>query len=218
MILDWVQYVRREVHINNYSPSIVVSMDETNVDFDIMAKSTLDVRGAISINVKSMGSSDRFPQDLVYAVQPKAWNDADMMKQWIDLIWCPFCIEKGPPACLIWDEFSMHLMRKTIHAVQDSCTQVGYTGAVHILDKGVNKPFKDYIRKRKIQFMIDNPNRKPKQQHVARWIKASLVFGPGYSGDYYQYLALCFRGVVNRDMKNKLLCPWVVGGLPHQLS
>ena len=193
MILDWVTYLRREIQINNYSPHVVVSMDETNVDFDIMSKSTVDIRGTRSVNCKSMGTSDRctvilavtasgekltpllifkgvagvrsrialefkdpafgFSQDLMYAVQLKAWNDADTMKLWIDLIWRPFCIEKGCPAYLIWDEFSVHLMRKTIHAVQDTGTQVefvpaGYTGAVQILDKGVNKPFKDFVKKR----------------------------------------------------------------------
>jgi hypothetical protein len=69
-------------------------------------------------------------------------------------------------------------MRQTVHQVQETGTQVdfvpaGYTGAVQILDKGINKPFKDYIKREQIQFMIDNPNRKPKRQHVARWIASS---------------------------------------------
>ena len=43
----------------------------------------------------------------MYVVQLKARNDADTMKQWIDLIWRPFCVEKGISAYLIWDEFSI---------------------------------------------------------------------------------------------------------------
>ena len=61
----------------------------------------------------------------------------------------------------------MHLMRQMVQAVQDSRTQVefvpgGYTGALQILDKGINKPFKDNIKHEQIQFMVDNPNMKPK--------------------------------------------------------
>ena len=218
VIAAWKSYVCREILINRYSPAVVVSMDETNVDFDIMAKSTLSVRGARSINVRSMGSSERctvilavtasgeklkpflifkgvpgarsriaqefqnpalgYPQDLVYTVQPKAWNDSDTMMQWINLVWRPFCVEKGLPTYLIWDEFSVHLMRQTVHAVQESGTQVdfvpgGYTGAVQILDKGINKPFKDYIKREQIQFMIDNPQLKPRRHQVANWIATS---------------------------------------------
>jgi len=114
----------------------------------------------------------------VYTVQAKAWNDNDTMMQWIHLVWRPFCIEKGLPTYLIWDEFSVHLMRQTVQAVQESQTQVefvpgGYTGAVQILDKGVNKPFKDYIKREQIQFMVDNPNMKPKRPQVAQWISQS---------------------------------------------
>ena len=121
VIADWVTYVRREIQISRYSPAVVVNMDETNVDFDIMAKSTLDVRGRRSVNVKSMGTSERctvilavtasgeklkpfcifkgvpgprsrilqefqnislgYPQDIVYTVQAKAWNDNATMMQ-----------------------------------------------------------------------------------------------------------------------------------------
>ena len=71
MILDWVQYVRREVHINNYSPSIVVSMDETNVDFDIMAKSTLDVRAQYQLMSRVWGVVTGFHRTWCMQCSPK---------------------------------------------------------------------------------------------------------------------------------------------------
>jgi hypothetical protein len=42
VIDDYVNYTRREFAINNYQPDVVVNMDETNVDFD-MVSSTIEL-------------------------------------------------------------------------------------------------------------------------------------------------------------------------------
>ena len=215
VIDDYVSYTRREIAINNYRPDVVVNMDETNVDFDMVSATTLDEKGARSVSVKSTGSTQRctvilavtargvklpplcifkgvdndrsrikaeftnprleYPQDLVYAVQEKAWNDASTMRKWIELVWRRFCEERGLPNYLILDEFSVHMMSQTMHEIQSCGTQVGYipagyTGAVQVLDKGVNKLFKDKLRFEYLQWMVANPDRKPKCHDVAKWI------------------------------------------------
>ena len=51
---------------------------------------------------------------------------------------------------VVTDEFSMHLSGEVITKIQQQGTQAdiipgGYTGALQVLDKGVNKPFKDKL-------------------------------------------------------------------------
>ena len=91
-----------------------------------------------------------------YAVQEKAWNNASTMRKWIELVWHRFCEERGLPTYLILDEFRVHMMSETMHEIQSCGTQVdyipaGYTGAVQVLDKGVNEPFKDKLHLKYLQ-------------------------------------------------------------------
>jgi hypothetical protein len=49
------------------------------------------------------------------------------------------------------DEFSIHLMRSVCNSINKCGTEVeyitrGYIGLLQILDKGVNTPFKWYLR------------------------------------------------------------------------
>jgi transposase-like protein len=117
-----------------------------------------------------------YPQNMVYTVQQKAWNDTTTMMQWLELVWFPFCREKGRATYLIYDEFSVHLKREVLNATQRHGTQVdiipgGYTGALQVLDKGVNKPFKDKLRQQHLQWLVDNNNNaKPKRHDVAKWV------------------------------------------------
>ena len=70
-------------------------------------------------------------------------------------------------------------MGKVIRHKQDRGTEVeffpgGYTGALQVLDKGINKPFQDHYRSQQLQWQITNcENNKPKRQHVAKWIEAA---------------------------------------------
>jgi len=50
----------------------------------------------------------------------------------------------------------------------------GYTGALQILDKGINKLFKDHYWSQQLLWQIDiYENTKPKRQDVAKWIEAA---------------------------------------------
>jgi hypothetical protein len=75
------------------------------------------------------------------------------------------------------DEFSVHLQHKNIFTLQQigievNFIPVGYTPILQVLDKGVHKPFKQYLREEKIAFMVNNPEgTKPTRLDIALWNK-----------------------------------------------
>jgi len=84
-------------------------------------------------------------------------------------------VEQNKPTYMIWDEFSVHMKKQIVHHMQNLGTQVdvipgGYTGKIQILDKGINKPFKEKVQAADIEWLLVN-NGKPKRKDVAMWIK-----------------------------------------------
>jgi hypothetical protein len=66
---------------------------------------------------------------------------------------------------LLMDEFSVRLMGEINHKINKLGTETefvpgGYTGCVQVLDKGVNKPFKHYVREEFESWMVGNGSRK----------------------------------------------------------
>ena len=54
-----------------------------------------------------------------------------------------------------------------VHKVRMNCS-------TYVLDKGVHKPFKQYLREESMAFMLRNPEgTKPTRQDIALWIKKS---------------------------------------------
>jgi hypothetical protein len=49
-------YVRQQILANQFPPDCVVNIDETNIDFDIQSKCTLDARGKKTISIAGNGS------------------------------------------------------------------------------------------------------------------------------------------------------------------
>lgn len=53
------------------------------------------VKGRRSRIMREFADATRgYPQNMVNAVQEKAWNDTETMSQWIDQIRRPFCMEQ----------------------------------------------------------------------------------------------------------------------------
>ena len=91
-----------------------------------------------------------FPNSCFYSVQEKAWVDKRVFLIWIEKVWKPFTRQKQS-SYLLMDEFSVHLMSSCINQIQDCGTKVdfvleGYTSKLQVLDVGVNKPFKGYVK------------------------------------------------------------------------
>ena len=70
----------------------------------------------------------------------------------------------------------MHLMATSLNAIKDCGTAVdficgGYTSKLQVLDVGVNKPFKGFVRNAYEDWMVANPHgTKVKRQDVAQWV------------------------------------------------
>ncbi|KAL7567499.1 hypothetical protein ACA910_009512 [Epithemia clementina (nom. ined.)] len=58
-INDWVAFIRQQIEVYNIKEENVVNFDETNVDFTLEAKRTLDRKGARTVQSVSASSSSR---------------------------------------------------------------------------------------------------------------------------------------------------------------
>ena len=70
----------------------------------------------------------------------------------------------------------VHLKSDNIEAlsaagIQTDIIPAGYTQCLLVMDKGVNKPFKQYLRTEATQWLLQQPaNTKPSRQVVVQWI------------------------------------------------
>jgi DDE superfamily endonuclease len=83
--------------------------------------------------------------------QEKAWVDQRVFKHWIADVWKPLTVERTDKTYLLMDEFSVHLMTTCCSAIKECGLEVdynlgGYTSKPQVMDVGVNKPFKGYVR------------------------------------------------------------------------
>ena len=75
------------------------------------------------------------------------------------------------------DEFSVHLMVSSSNQIKGCETKIyyilgGYTSKLQVMDVGVNKPFKGYVRQAYENFMIGNiENRKDRREDKVQWIE-----------------------------------------------
>jgi hypothetical protein len=103
------------------------------------------------------------PSVSVFSTQEKNWCDEDLMLQWIELVWKPWVrLRPGRHTALILDDYNVHQTAKVKEALNKLGTFVillpgGTTNHIQVLDVGINKPFKNALRKASRQWMIDNP-------------------------------------------------------------
>jgi hypothetical protein len=77
------------------------------------------------------------------------------------------------------DQFSVHMQHNNTAALQQIGVEVefippGYTSVLQVRDKGVHKPFKQYLREESMAFMLRNPEgTKPTRTDIALWIRNS---------------------------------------------
>lgn len=124
-----------------------------------------------------MPSQHGYAPGLVYTVQSKAWMNEVAMKYWVEWVWKPYAASVEGPTILILDEATSHLTRAVKHSIAECGTELeiipgGYTSKLQVLDVGLNKPFKGYVRECVEDFVDDAPaGAKPKRQDVSHWIK-----------------------------------------------
>ena len=67
-------------------------------------------------------------------------------------------------------------MIECVNPIQDCGTEVDfvlgvYTSKLQVLDVGVNKPFKEYVKQCYERFMVQNAGRKVCRLDVAKWVE-----------------------------------------------
>jgi hypothetical protein len=174
-------------------------MDETNLDFDIDPRYTLERKGERSVNGYIIDSSScltavlavsmsgvklpaynifkgvwggqvwaevqraDFPQgNTRQTMQHSAWMDTPVYKDWVREVLRPYF--NCRPGLLIQDNFSVHLTNASINSVNNIGVDLefilaGYTAVLQLIDKGVNKPFKDYFKEHQLQLIINHQQR-----------------------------------------------------------
>ena len=98
----------------------------------------------------------RIPAGVVVRVQPKAWNDADLTKVWIQQVLCRYTQKQH--ALLVWDTFSGHMTEEVAEELQKKNISVavipgGCTSKIQPLDVSLNKPFKSSCRSQWVEYL-----------------------------------------------------------------
>lgn len=119
-----------------------------------------------------------FSNGCLYKAQEKAWMNEHLMLDWIEKIWRPFTQSKnGQLTMLIIDQMTAHDTPAVKRAIE-SCGSLlefipkGYTSCLQVCDIGLNKPFKDYMRRIVNDWMVirENEEMKPNRATVSNWI------------------------------------------------
>jgi transposase-like protein len=125
-------------------------------------------------------NNPNFPISQRYTCQENAWMDRTVFLHWVEQVWKPFVEGRDDEKTyLLMDDFSVHKMGECVNAVKMCGSDVdhitpGYTSGLQVLDVGINKPFKGYVRDKWEEFMVNNvENRKAQREDVAKWIEAA---------------------------------------------
>jgi hypothetical protein len=147
-----------------------VAMDGEKLPSFVIFKGANTPHSKITKEFDSVESWGKFgyPEGMFYTLQTKAWIDKARMHDWIDTVWSPYTKDThlgGRDAYLLMDEFSVHIMGEINHKINKLGTETefvpgGYTGCVQVLNKGVRKPFKQYVREEFEYWMVSNGSRK----------------------------------------------------------
>lgn len=109
---------------------------------------------------------EALPKGVVVRVNEKGFMTDDMVVEWYRLVWLlrpGASLKKDIPNMLVLDSFRGHLTAKVKAVLQKEHTDMlvipgGLTGQLQPLDVGVNKPFKDLLR-REYNEWISSENR-----------------------------------------------------------
>ena len=124
-----------------------------------------------------------FPEDCITACQEKAWMDAKMMNQWIDLVLIPWkdSREPGVVPLLILDAYRVHMMGSIVNRIQSLGIEVqhipgGCTWLCQPIDVGINRSIKKEMTEQWEKWMfngggvVDGVAKEPTRKLVAEWI------------------------------------------------
>ena len=121
---------------------------------------------------------------VVVSAQEKGWMNSDQMKVWIEKAWWSRIGGLGRRrSLLVYDAFEAHVTDPVKAAFKRENTDLavipgGLTSLLQPLDVSLNKPFKDRVRKKWMQWMADGIHeftatgrqKKPSEELICSWI------------------------------------------------
>jgi len=133
VIDDWIRHINRLIVASAYTEHLIVNFDETNIDFDPSHRNTLCKIGEKSISLQINGHSG------------------------------PYVAARDNSVLVLLDNFSVHMQHENITSLQILGAEVefipaGYTPLLQAMDKGLHKPFKQYLREEGLSWMVQQPD------------------------------------------------------------
>lgn len=107
-------------------------------------------------------------------MQAQGWMDSATYNKWAREVILPFF--NGRPGYLLQDQFSIHMNEENLHLIQQAGIEVdfipaGHTACLQVLDKGIHKPFKHFLKQESIDWLVNaESNAKPDRTTIANWI------------------------------------------------
>lgn len=134
--------------------------------------------------VTTLAEKRGYPASVVMSVQANAWNDGELMLEWVKRVYKPWMLRKQlSKSLLILDDFRGHWVTPVTDALSAINTEPllvpkGYTAKLQVLDVGINRPFHDHTLDCIDDWLMDhydeetgripNPDRVSIAQHVAK--------------------------------------------------
>ena len=157
-------------------------MDEMPLTFDMPPNQTINQTGEKTVKIRTTGNEKNQvtvvlaccgdgsklkpmvinnKHGVVVSAQEKGWMDSDQMKIWIKKAWCARIGGLGRRRSLVvCDAFEAHVTDSVKSSFKRENTDLavisgGLTSILQPLDVSLNKPFKDGVRKKWMQWMAD---------------------------------------------------------------
>jgi len=96
-------------------------------------------------------------------VQPSGWMDGQAFNEWVRRVIQPYVAAGDNSVLVILDNFSVHMQDYIVTLLQILGAEVefipaGYTPLLQAMDKGLHKPFKQYLREEGLSWMVQQPD------------------------------------------------------------
>ena len=102
--------------------------------------------------------------------------DGQAFNEWVRRVIQPYVAARDNSVLVLLDNFSVHMQHDNVTSLQILGAEVefipaGYTPVLQAMDKGLHKPFKQYLREESLNWMVQQPDgTKPTRQHISQWI------------------------------------------------
>ena len=126
-----------------------------------------------------MKDNSGYPDTCTFAVQEKAWMNKELCIEWVKTCVKPWA-DRAPPGIiryLFLDQFKCHLQEKVVTEIQNCGVEIKYipggcTSLCQPVDVGINKPFKNHVRRNVEYWAISYPRmaRRSPSQHMNKFI------------------------------------------------